>query len=191
MLNAGHSWRLFFWVVIAFAAVLFVVTLLTVEETSYDRNAALLAVQSGPPATSTRMADAEGEKEGVGLHDETVAGSSPPSEFNIPRRKTFLQTLSIAGRVDHDVSFFGTMLRSLTYILVPQALWVITSFGIFIGLGAFVINVTFPLLVMQPPYLWDIVSVASWGASSFPYHRNMWLTIDQRQALDYSLLGHS
>jgi hypothetical protein len=76
----------------------------------------------------------------------------------IPLRKTYLQTLSVKGRVDHTVSFCMTILRSFTYFLVPQVLWVITTFGIVIGLGSIVINFTFLILIVAPPYNWNIVS---------------------------------
>jgi hypothetical protein len=33
-------------------------------------------------------------------------------------------------------------------------LWVITSYGIYIGLGALVFNYTFPIIIVQPPYGW-------------------------------------
>lgn len=161
MLNAGHSWQLFFWVMIAFAAVLFVATVFIVEETSYNREAALAATSlTASPFGEAEQSEA-GSKGGiVSLHTETVVGGSLQAA-PLPRRKTFAETLSLKGRYDRDVSFIGTILRSFTYLVVPQALWVITSFGIFIGLGSFVINVTFPLLVTGPPYFWDIVSLAT------------------------------
>ncbi|KAL2835021.1 major facilitator superfamily domain-containing protein [Aspergillus cavernicola] len=54
--------------------------------------------------------------------------------------------------------FFGTILRSFTCFLVPAVLWVITSFGIYIGLGALTFNYTFPLLITSPPYSWPQTS---------------------------------
>ena len=58
------------------------------------------------------------------------------------------------------------MPRSFTYFLVPQVLWVVTSFGIYIGLGALAFNYTFPLKITAPPYSWSttnsgLITIAS------------------------------
>jgi hypothetical protein len=49
-------------------------------------------------------------------------------------------------------------LRSLTYLLVPSTLWVITTYGIFIGLCGFSFNFVFPLKIVAPPYNWPQTS---------------------------------
>ncbi|KAG9567949.1 putative MFS transporter, partial [Aureobasidium melanogenum] len=41
------------------------------------------------------------------------------------------------------------------YFLVPSVLWVVTSFGIYIGLGALTFNYTFPIKIVAPPYNWN------------------------------------
>ena len=74
---------------------------------------------------------------------------------NLPPRKTFAEQLRIWGKIDHEQEFWIMMPRSFTYFLVPQVLWVITSFGIYIGLGALAFNYTFPLKITQPPYNWS------------------------------------
>ncbi len=159
MLSGGHEWRLYFYVCFAFAAAVFVLTFFVVEETSYDRKAA--AAASAAPSLSDLHATATEEKAATTTETSAAAGADVPAAGSptppdLPPRKTFLQTLSVTGRVDHGVSFFGTMLRSFTYLLVPQALWVITTYGINIGLGAFAIGFTFPILITGPPYFWDI-----------------------------------
>lgn len=85
-----------------------------------------------------------------GQEEASVRGTE-----TIPTRKSFLQTLSPLGRYDPEVPFFMTIARSFTYFLVPQAMWVITSFGIYIGLGAFAFNYTFPIKITAPPYNWS------------------------------------
>jgi hypothetical protein len=45
-------------------------------------------------------------------------------------------------------------IRSLTYLLVPSTFWVITTYGIFIGLCGFSFNFVFPLKIVAPPYNW-------------------------------------
>ncbi len=147
MLTGGNSWTLFFYVCLAFSIALFIVAFFFVEETSYDRKAAI--------ASETLSAD-ENEK-GAVRQSETARETASPTVFT-PPRKTYLQTLSVTGRLDPSISIFTTMWRSFTYFLVPQALWVITTYGLCIGLGAFVISYTFPILIVQPPYNWDVVS---------------------------------
>ncbi len=149
MLNGGYSWRLYFYVILAFAIALFILTFFIVEESSYDRKAALAA-----EAESSDTQNSHQEKAGVDLNENAI----DPARESIPPRKTYLQTLSPLGRLDRNVPVFKTMIRSFSYFLVPQALWVITTYGIYIGLGAFVISFTFPILIVQPPYLWDLVS---------------------------------
>lgn len=117
MLSGGYSWRLFFYVEFAFAMALLVLAFFFVEETSYVRIVSV--TPSTPPS--------ELEKNGV-PHELERAVQTTSSVT--PARKTFVQTLSLRGRVDHDVPFFTMMARSFTYFLVPQSLWVITTFGI-------------------------------------------------------------
>ncbi|KAH8898833.1 putative MFS transporter [Thozetella sp. PMI_491] len=148
MLAAGYSWRLYFYVILAFAIAMFVVAFFCVEESSYDRKAALTAQ---PPSTEEVVTPPEDPpKEG---HDSVVMASS-----FIPPRKTYIEMLSLKGRVDREIPFFLTMARAFTYFLVPPALWVITTYGIYIGLGAFAMGYTFPAKIVQPPYSWDVTS---------------------------------
>ncbi|KAI8958182.1 putative MFS transporter [Daldinia sp. FL1419] len=146
MLSGGHGWRLFFYVEFAFAVALLILAFIFVEETSYNRR--VLAAPSTPPN--------EPEKEGV--HE--VEKGVQQAELIVPSRKTFLETLSLRGRVDSDVPFFTTMIRSFTYFLVPQSLWVITTFGIngIIGLSALSFSYTFPILITSPPYNWTVTN---------------------------------
>jgi hypothetical protein len=110
MLNAGYSWRLFFWVCVAFAAALLVAAFIFVEETTYKRKVVVLTP--------------EGEYiKGEVEHEEMGAG--------IPHnRKSWMQQLSLAPHVDHDVSYWKTTVRPFTYLLVPAVFWVISTYGI-------------------------------------------------------------
>ncbi|KAI3341362.1 putative MFS transporter [Ustulina deusta] len=145
ILAGGYGWRLFFYVEFAFGAALLVLAFLFVEETSYDRKAAILI----------STASVKGEKAGNGMNDQD---STEQSEPRIPPRKSFVKTLSLWGRVDHDVPFFTMMTRSFTYFLVPQALWVIASFGTNIGLLGLGYSFTFPILITSPPYNWTMIN---------------------------------
>ncbi|KAI1118113.1 putative MFS transporter [Nemania sp. NC0429] len=145
ILAGGYGWRLFFYVEFAFGATLLLLAFFFVEETSYDRKAAML--MSTPTTDSEKVAD------------EAFEGPSRrPSDARIPPRKSFVQSLSLWGRVDHEVPFFVMIARSFTYFLVPQSLWVITSFGINIGLQALAFSYTFPILITSPPYNWTVIN---------------------------------
>lgn len=137
MLAGGYSWNLYFYVVFAFAVALLVFAFFVVEETAYKR------VPSGTSHASTPTA----EKTSEPSHTEIAS--------SIPARKTFAQQLKIWNGIDHEQEFWIMMPRSLTYFLVPQVLWVATSFGIYIGLGALAFNYTFPLKITKPPYSWS------------------------------------
>ncbi|KAJ2986814.1 hypothetical protein NUW58_g4851 [Xylaria curta] len=145
ILAGGYGWRLFFYVEFAFGAALLVLAFLFVEETSYDRKAAM--------ATSPTIV--ESEKATDEMVDRVPANQS---DVPIPPRKSFVKTLSPWGRVDRDVPFFTMMARSFTYFLVPQSLWVIASFGINIGLLALAYSYTFPILITSPPYNWTVIN---------------------------------
>lgn len=146
MLPTKYSWRLFFYVILIFAVVLFVLAFLFVEETSYQRNL---------PDGTTINED----------HDSASSTRDKPEERTVehapvitPLRKPFLATLRLWGRPDRTAPFFTLLWRSMTYFLVPQVLWVVTSFGIVIGLGGLSFNFVFPIKITAPPYNWPEVS---------------------------------
>ncbi|KAI1259522.1 putative MFS transporter [Xylariaceae sp. FL1019] len=145
MLPTRYSWRLFFYVVIAFASALFVLAFFFVEETSYDRRRVPYSTTESPNGTT--MSSSHDKPKTVVEHASTV-----------PARKTFLKTIKPTGRIDRTVPFFTLMWRSLTYVLVPQVLWVITSFGVIIGMGALAFNFVFPIRITVPPYNWPASS---------------------------------
>ncbi|KAK4900652.1 hypothetical protein LTR27_002368 [Elasticomyces elasticus] len=150
MLAGGYSWRLFFYVETAFAGLLLILAFLFVEETTYKRNS-----PSGPA-----LPNPNGEKRVFG-HDELDSKSSEEQvervvevETMVPPRRTFVQTLKPWSGINKDENFFLTMGRSFSYFLVPAVLWVVATYGIYIGLGALVFNYTFPSIIVAPPYNW-------------------------------------
>ncbi|KAI3316478.1 putative MFS transporter [Xylariaceae sp. AK1471] len=145
MLPTRYSWRLFFYVILAFAIALFILAFFFVEETSYQRSKHLSLADDLDVVNATL---------GRGK-PETLAVEQAPA---IPPRKSFLSTLQPWGRVDPTVPFFTLLWRSMTYFLVPQVLWVVTSFGITIGLGALSFNFVFPIKITAPPYNWPVSS---------------------------------
>ncbi|KAI8956718.1 MFS general substrate transporter [Daldinia sp. FL1419] len=152
MLPTKYSWRLFFYVILAFASALFILTFLFVEESSYDREAHMI-----PDTSIDRSDDAASN-----AHEKTKE-SVLEQATSMPQRKSFLSTLRPWGRVDPEVHLHTFLWRPFTYFLVPQVLWVITSFGTVIGLGALAFNYVFPIKITAPPYNW---SEASSGVQS-------------------------
>ncbi|PKS08652.1 hypothetical protein jhhlp_005041 [Lomentospora prolificans] len=137
MLAGGHSWRLFFYVEFAFGMALLIFAFFVVEETTYHRPTPT-AVSAGSSVT--------GDKPEVTATENVTA---------IPPRKTFLQTLKFWGTWEKDSPFFLMMIRSFSYFAIPHVLWVVTTYGIYIGLGALTFNMTFPLKITAPPYNWS------------------------------------
>lgn len=145
MLIEPYSWRLFFYVILAFSLALLILAFLFVEETSYDRSKHRVSRTS-----SIDLEEPNGNEKPTQETREHVAAV-------IPNRIPFMKTLNPLGKYDPEVPFFMTIARSFTYFLVPQVFWVITSYGIYIGLGAFAFNYTFPIKITGPPYNWSQV----------------------------------
>ena len=140
MLAGGYSWRLFFYVEFAFGMALLVFAFFVVEETTYHRKSPRSATSASP--TTSKAPSAEEEEESA----------------VIPPRKTFFQTLKPWGTWEENSPFFSMIARSFTYFLVPHVLWVVTTYGIYIGLGALTFNLTFPIKITAPPYNWPQVN---------------------------------
>lgn len=111
MLAGGYSWRLFFYVEIAFASALFILAFFFVEESTYHRNVPV----SGAPSIDVD------DKAGVEQR-ETVMPYIPP-------RKSYISTLRPWSNIDHDAEFFMTMIRPFSYFFVPAVFWVICTYG--------------------------------------------------------------
>lgn len=110
MLAGGYSWRLYFYVEIAFAGLLLVLAFLFVEETTYKRK-----TPSGPTNE-----DENGERK-VFSQDEIEKNEIPANHVEvrtlIPSRRSFIATLKPWSAVNHDEEFFMTMIRSFTHFL--------------------------------------------------------------------------
>ena len=100
MLAGGYSWRLYFYVLIAFAGALFALAFLFVEESAYKRVVVVVSSQSG----SKEERDVGKEKEKPAAHVEAVP--------TVPPRKSFLQTLKPWTGIDREAQFLMTMVRA-------------------------------------------------------------------------------
>ncbi|KAK4154517.1 hypothetical protein C8A00DRAFT_42741 [Chaetomidium leptoderma] len=159
MLQAGYSWHLFFYVEFAFAGALLILAFLFAEESMYLRRHDPIPPQqqqqqptsSPSPSSSSPTPKTE---ESIFEHELTPP---PTLTTTIPPRKTFFQQLRPWGPTDPTTTWSAAALmplRSFTYLLVPSTLWVITTYGIFIGLCGFSFNYVFPLKIVLPPYNW-------------------------------------
>lgn len=154
MLAGGYSWRLYFYVEFAFAMALLIMAFFFVEETYYKRPT---APNLGLDEAQTRPIVPEDEKTGSDEKIEQTEKGTVSSDENgagMPERRSYISTLKPWSQIDPDAKPLVTAIRSFTYYLVPPVLWVVTTYGIYIGLGALTFNYTFPSLIVQPPYNW-------------------------------------
>ena len=155
MLGAGYSWRLFFWVEFGIGVALLLGAILLVPETSYRREGRTLAISTDSSANPTQSAEPV-----KGTVTQTAIDQPGHASIGFPLTGTrsisaFKQSLTPWSPINHDANFFEIIFRSLIFFLVPPVLWVITSYGIFIGCAALAFNYTFPLLITSPPYSWS------------------------------------
>lgn len=111
MLNAGYSWRLFFYVCIAFAGTLLIAAFIFVEESTYVRKVVIETPK--------------GEFVKTQIQEEI--------ELGIPgrgSRKTWREQLKLFNGIDYSVSYWMTTFRPFTYLVVPAVFWVIATYGI-------------------------------------------------------------
>ena len=168
MLQGGLSWNLFFYVEFAFAVALLILAFFFVEETLYFRKLTpsdhvrpKVSSEEGGGGGERRISNSNRDLEITTSSSEkpvpiTEVESSSSSTSIAPPRKTFLQQLSFfPAEFDYESHFWTMPLRALTHLLVPSTLWVITTYGIFIGLCGFSFNFVFPLKIVAPPYNWS------------------------------------
>lgn len=129
MLAGGYSWRLYFYVVLAFAVALFMLAFVFVEETAYKREE--MKARFGSAITPPGEDD---EKVSSAVHEYAPA---------IPPRRSFISTLKPWSSIDKDAPFFLTAIRSFSYFLVPQVFWVVTTYG---KLALLFLNTSFLIL---------------------------------------------
>ncbi|KAL2256939.1 hypothetical protein VTK26DRAFT_875 [Humicola hyalothermophila] len=155
MLNAGLSWNLFFYVEFAFAGALFILAFFFVEETMYFR----APPPDSSPSSSSSSSSANSASK-VDANTTTAAVNADAKEegetISVPPRKPFLSQLALFGAIDPSptINFVIMPFRALTHLLVPSTLWVVTTYGIFLGLCGFSFSFVFPLKIVAPPYNW-------------------------------------
>jgi len=154
-----------FYVLSAFAALLLILAFFFVEETMYDRQAAIARSSPSPYPPSEISGPASATSKGGFVQDEVEieTGSSSTS----PVRHSYVSTLKPWSRIDHDAPFFSTILRSFAHFFNPAVFWVIATFGMYIGIGALSFSYTFAIKIVQPPYLWSQENSGMYAVASF------------------------
>lgn len=143
MLAGGYSWTLFFYVEFAFAIALLILAFIFVEESKFKR------VLPPVSETNSEFRNDEGIKSETAQHLSEVETNTV-----VPPRKSLAQQLKPWSSIDREAPFFTTMWRAFTLLLIPSTFWVITTYGIYIGLGALTFNFIFPIKIVAPPYNW-------------------------------------
>lgn len=147
MLAGGYSFRLFFHIEFGIGLALIIATFFLCPETAFKRMTKVVDMDS-PATTEGAISDKQG---GTTTSHKKVEVEAHPA---MKQRKSYIASLNPWSGIDHEADFFMMMVRSFSYYLVPHVLWVITSFGIYIGCAALAINYTFPSLIVEPPYSW-------------------------------------
>ncbi|KAI1049651.1 hypothetical protein LB505_011695, partial [Fusarium chuoi] len=160
MLSSGLSYNLFFWIEFAIGCVLFLATLAFFEETMY------LEERQPPSPSSQQPIDADSTKDEPQATSECMESRLEES-ITVPPRKTYLEQCKIFGKTDPDTPVFMMMIRSFTYLVVPQVFWVCSTYGMIIGLAGLAFTSTFPNIVAAPPYSWPIENTGLVAISAF------------------------
>ncbi|KAH7187680.1 major facilitator superfamily domain-containing protein [Fusarium oxysporum] len=159
-LGCGLSYNLFFWIEFALGCVLFLATLAFFEEIMYFEERQL------PSPSSQRPIDADSIKDEPQATSE-CRESRLEESVTVPPRKTYLEQCKIFGKTDPNSPVFMMMIRSFTYLIVPQVFWVCSTYGMVIGLAGLAFTSTFPIIVASPPYSWPIENTGLVGISAF------------------------
>lgn len=149
MLAGGYSFRLFFYIEFAIGLALIIAAFFLFPETAFKRK---VKVMDGNSTAGAVGLDGD---EGNATAQKTVEVEAIPM---MKQRKSYIASLSPWSGFDQDADFFMMMIRSFSYYLVPHVLWVICSFGIYIGCAALAFNYTFPGLIVEPPYSWNPIN---------------------------------
>ncbi|KAI1063740.1 hypothetical protein LB506_005889 [Fusarium annulatum] len=160
MLSSGLSYNLFFWIEFALGCVLFLATLAFFEETMY------LEERQPPSPSGQQPTDADSTKDEPQATSECMESRLEES-VTVPPRKSYLEQCRIFGKTDPDTQVFMMMIRSFTYLIVPQVFWVCSTYGMVIGLAGLAFTSTFPSIVAAPPYSWPIENTGLVAISAF------------------------
>jgi len=137
----GHTFKNWYYVLVACSATLLIVGFFAFTETYFDRE----AYQSAAPVHTGAGID-YADKEDVGQNEIAMPSSIP--------KRSYVSQLKVWGNGNPNASFFVSLGRSFSYLAYPAVVWTIIAYGIFIGTGALFIAYTFPTYITGPPNNW-------------------------------------
>ncbi|KAK4495099.1 hypothetical protein PRZ48_013426 [Zasmidium cellare] len=162
----GSSWRVQKWVAFGLVALNFLLVVLFVPETRYDRTELMKS-----PASSTRSLSLDSEstptksEEPTAINDETdieKANASPvikavhPAHrepaVDIPK-KTFLQELSLWSGLPKNTNLLKLFIRPLPMIAYPAVILAFLGFAVSLA-WVVAINILNSFVLQAPPYNW-------------------------------------
>jgi hypothetical protein len=141
MLALPDSWRSAYYLYTACGVFVWIVGLLFLSESHFDREKAHQLY--GEAAEFISGFDEKGE---------IVVSERVPT--NIPQYLTFTQRLKPWGPPNHDISIFTPLWRQFTFLVYPAVLWAVIFYGMAIGLGALYIGFSFSIVITTPPWNW-------------------------------------
>jgi len=141
MLPLPHSWRSAYYLYTAGGAFIWIMGILFLSETHFDREKAHELY--GEAAEFISSFDEKGEP---------VITERIPQ--NLPKPYTFVQRLKPWGPPNHDMSIWTPLWRQFTFLVYPAVLWAVAFYGLSIGLGALYIGFSFSILITTPPWDW-------------------------------------
>ncbi|KAK5111863.1 hypothetical protein LTR62_004595 [Meristemomyces frigidus] len=153
------SWRWHKWIAFILTAVNWIVVLMFVPETRYDRS--YLETSPNPTLRSdTDRADASDEELGNGASAEKVISSNSRETPRHPAlrckqvpKKTWWQELSLWSGVPKDTNLFVMFIRPFPLIAYPPIIFAFLAYAVSLA-WVVAINILNSFLLQAPPYSW-------------------------------------
>lgn len=155
----GTSWRWHKWIAFILTMINWIICVLFVPETRYDRSqvhsGASTPTSSGsePDIESTAQTEENGEKLTKVRTAERSAGHPSSGQDQLPK-KTWRQELSLWSGVPEDTSLFRLFIRPLPLIVYPAVILSFLGFAVSLA-WVVAINILNPFVLQAPPYNWS------------------------------------
>ncbi|KAK4555268.1 hypothetical protein LTR86_007564 [Recurvomyces mirabilis] len=153
------SWRWHKWMAFIFTAVNWIVVLLFVPETRYDRS----YLETAPPASSSSdsvQAASTDEENAMGAPAEKVVSSKskdmsahPAHHVDQIPKKTWRQELSLWSGVPKDTNLLTMFIRPFPLIAYPPIIFAFLAYAVSLA-WVVAINILNSFVLQAPPYSW-------------------------------------
>lgn len=154
----GTSWRVHKWVAFGLTFINWIVCVLFVPETRYDRSQ-IRSHTSTPASSSSTDIERSGAVE-VAATDDNKLQQVTTAEKELPHpalrqdeipKKTWRQELRLWSGVPKDTSLFKLFIRPLPLIVYPAVILSFIGFAVSLA-WVVAINILNPFVLQQPPY---------------------------------------